>query len=764
MKNTRNKLISLFLILMTYSLSGGYFNTGNITFTQPNDVTFTGRYWGDEFADWMETDEGYRFEKNWNDGYYYYAILDVYGEFAPSNKKVGIDTQLASSYKLERSQSRKAEIEAEIDDFNQQCDLRYQEYLAKKAADPNGNTHYKLGVVLIDFTPSERHRENPQYPNGYEKMLYDSLIFSRHNWVGVPNPDEGELPTPHPEGHELFGSFSDYYWEQSLGTVTFEGKDGLRQIVNPINPDDPEGKLPLWVVLPRSKVYYAVSVGLATYFNAAEDSAGSQLGIDMSQFEKVAFISAGPLIGGNIQGVTNINGRRYNMYEVSLYSEPYFFSHIGSHAHEFGHILGLYHNQGVPSYWNLMGYSSMGPNYEGACPSSLSPYQRGVRLGLVPVDTISADTVLTIHYDYENPRFYLTSVPNTNNYYLLENRLREGFDLWTPHDPSYVSTDPVSIDPNGNLGGLLIWKTLGWLDVADNVWEPDPHHNFPDTPEEMLNLSRDPFPYDQQDGFGSGLNFNDYTNPGTKRQNSYSYFAINDITWNSNDSSTTVQILFDYDPAPAAPSVLTWTNSDENPLLSWNPVGDWDMSKYYVYRNLYGCGPNCGPYPLIAVVGKDTTSYLDTQVPVGNPKFSPNTAYYYVTAVDLQDNESSQSNTVSVPTTIAERTSSAVLKPDVPDIYSLYTNSPNPFNPTTTVRYDLPEQSHVSMVIYDILGREVRTLFDNREDAGFKSVFWDGKDNSGNIASAGVYIYALRARSQESEKMYHKTHKMVLLR
>ncbi|MFQ6606911.1 MAG: FlgD immunoglobulin-like domain containing protein [Fidelibacterota bacterium] len=67
-------------------------------------------------------------------------------------------------------------------------------------------------------------------------------------------------------------------------------------------------------------------------------------------------------------------------------------------------------------------------------------------------------------------------------------------------------------------------------------------------------------------------------------------------------------------------------------------------------------------------------------------------------------------------------------------------------------------------MIYDILGREVRTLLDNREDTGFKRVVWDGKDNSGNIASAGIYIYALRAWSQESEKTYHKTQKMVLLR
>ncbi|MFQ6608761.1 MAG: FlgD immunoglobulin-like domain containing protein, partial [Fidelibacterota bacterium] len=91
-------------------------------------------------------------------------------------------------------------------------------------------------------------------------------------------------------------------------------------------------------------------------------------------------------------------------------------------------------------------------------------------------------------------------------------------------------------------------------------------------------------------------------------------------------------------------------------------------------------------------------------------------------------------------------------------------NHPNPFNPTTTIRYDLPEPSYVSLVIYDILGREVRRLLDSRVDAGFKSVVWDGRDDTGNSVSTGIYIYMLRVWSQESDKTYQKTEKMVFLR
>ncbi len=100
----------------------------------------------------------------------------------------------------------------------------------------------------------------------------------------------------------------------------------------------------------------------------------------------------------------------------------------------------------------------------------------------------------------------------------------------------------------------------------------------------------------------------------------------------------------------------------------------------------------------------------------------------------------------------------------LPRQFRLNQNYPNPFNPITVIKYELPEKTHITLTIYDILGREVRTLVNGEEDAGYKSVVWDGKNSSGKIASAGIYIYVLRAGSQESKKMHHKSRKMVLLR
>ena len=94
----------------------------------------------------------------------------------------------------------------------------------------------------------------------------------------------------------------------------------------------------------------------------------------------------------------------------------------------------------------------------------------------------------------------------------------------------------------------------------------------------------------------------------------------------------------------------------------------------------------------------------------------------------------------------------------IPLQYVLHQNYPNPFNPITTLRYDLPENSYVNVTVYDMLGREIRTLVNTTQDAGFKSVRWDATNNQGNPVSAGVYLYKIQAGE------FVQTKKMVLLK
>nr|MBC8214999.1 T9SS type A sorting domain-containing protein [Candidatus Neomarinimicrobiota bacterium] len=82
----------------------------------------------------------------------------------------------------------------------------------------------------------------------------------------------------------------------------------------------------------------------------------------------------------------------------------------------------------------------------------------------------------------------------------------------------------------------------------------------------------------------------------------------------------------------------------------------------------------------------------------------------------------------------------------------------NPFNPTTTIGYDLPKDTHVKLMVYNILGQSVITLIDASETAGSKNVVWHGKDSLGRDVSAGVYLVVLQSAD------FTATRKVVLLK
>jgi len=94
----------------------------------------------------------------------------------------------------------------------------------------------------------------------------------------------------------------------------------------------------------------------------------------------------------------------------------------------------------------------------------------------------------------------------------------------------------------------------------------------------------------------------------------------------------------------------------------------------------------------------------------------------------------------------------------LPVVYRLHQNYPNPFNPTTSIDYDLPEQSHVRILVYDMLGRQVKTLINKTQVPGYMSINWDATNDLGEPVSAGVYIYTIEASS------FRQTRKMILLK
>ncbi len=200
-------------------------------------------------------------------------------------------------------------------------------------------------------------------------------------------------------------------------------------------------------------------------------------------------------------------------------------------------------------------------------------------------------------------------------------------------------------------------------------------------------------------------------------------------------------------PPPPAPTGLVLGNEgeyDEAPWLYWNSSAG--ATSYKVYRRFDG-----GSWVYVA-----TTSYLGYDDYGATVNWdSDYWLEYYVTAVNA-GGESGPSNIVGDWGYLEK-------KIDIPRTFALEPNYPNPFNPATTIRYDLPEASRVSLVIYNIAGQEVRS-WNLHEQAGHKQVVWGGKDRDGSLAPAGIYIYRLVANSIESDEHFAASRKMLLLK
>ena len=205
-------------------------------------------------------------------------------------------------------------------------------------------------------------------------------------------------------------------------------------------------------------------------------------------------------------------------------------------------------------------------------------------------------------------------------------------------------------------------------------------------------------------------------------------------------------IFFDSDPAtgysvdnifPATPEQLLATYSGETVELEWSVSLDEDFAYFNIYRQ------DLGSYESAAVFTSEGNYYTDEVGYLGEFE-------YWVTAVDQSGNESDPSEPATVTL--------ALIEDLMPSEFALQQNYPNPFNPSTQIRYALPKSSHVKIVVYNMLGSKVRTLFDGIQDVGFRNVLWNATNDQGDPVSAGMYIYTIEANGYFSSK------KMILLK
>jgi hypothetical protein len=115
---------------------------------------------------------------------------------------------------------------------------------------------------------------------------------------------------------------------------------------------------------------------------------------------------------------------------------------------------------------------------------------------------------------------------------------------------------------------------------------------------------------------------------------------------------------------------------------------------------------------------------------------------------------------ISVGAAIDYLQSSAVTPPpSIPAGFALGQNYPNPFNPTTTIRFTVPASSSITLKVYDLMGREIRTVASGIREAGTFAAVWDGRNDAGSAVSSGVYLYRL-----SSDRGFSAARTMVLLK
>ena len=218
----------------------------------------------------------------------------------------------------------------------------------------------------------------------------------------------------------------------------------------------------------------------------------------------------------------------------------------------------------------------------------------------------------------------------------------------------------------------------------------------------------------------------------------------------SRDLSVDFSITWDI-PVPAElASFAAEITGDTEVLLRWGVVSQtnnlgWEVFRSTddtVYERIGDLVPGDG-----TVDEYRTYQFLDSNPPLAE------LVYYYLKQVDL-DGSSTRSQVVEVFFGVT-----VIDQGLVPSVNALAQNFPNPFNPETTIRFDLSEAAPVTLTVYDATGQTVRTLVDGENlSAGTFSRVWDGLNRNGQAVGSGVYFYEIRAGSFNSMK------KMTLVR
>jgi hypothetical protein len=248
-------------------------------------------------------------------------------------------------------------------------------------------------------------------------------------------------------------------------------------------------------------------------------------------------------------------------------------------------------------------------------------------------------------------------------------------------------------------------------------------------------------------------------NVSAQQQNQYIRLAptlgdsASTITWSVfyiSAHTTTPSVYYNSPPdsgysvdniAPGVPTglMIVFGTGNGN-QLRWDPCAASDFQYFRVYR---GADPAFVPAPENLAGATERTFWTD-------PDYDVAGISYKVTALDHAGNES--------PPASPESTTGAG-DHSAPSSFALYQNAPNPFNPETAIRYDVPAPGgKVTLKVFDVSGRLVRTLVDGTQTAGRHTARWNGKNDEGQGVASGIYFCRMTAPG------FTERRKLVLMR
>ncbi len=564
---------------------------------------------------------------------------------------------------------------------------------------------------------------------------FEDLLTSLGTYTGNRSTDN----------QPVFGSFRDYFYENSRHNFSLS--------VNILNNTDSNG-YPVWLNVPGDKSSYG-SFGFMSAAGTAAINAGFD--ISTSTSTRLCYIYAGNWVSNigvfarGLNGTTMVVPERFDRGHPSTDEDPEdLMTHLGYYAHEFGHLMGAHHP--VTSHHHALMHSGHKAGTRLANqPASMNPwflYKSGwASLSFISSDMTDVDLTYNTSATTQSA-FYIRNVPSSSECFLVENR---------QYSNTYDQSLPGAVA--GLSGGLLIWNidgdglNLGKTDLVEadnNASEAN-----------QTEMAKDMF---RPSIYTSGK-INDTTTPAdlNLRNGNFSRFAINNFNGTGNPITVDFYIYF---VAPATNLQITNPGADnQHPILQWTTSVDPDLDHYAIYRGEQESKADPINWFSSPAATTSNTTWTDPIVTI-NSSFT-NRMHYRITAVDDANNESAYSNSSYVNSFPFSKPNNkdTDMTESLPTQIRLHPNYPNPFNPETQIRLELPQAGEVKLTIFNITGVEIRRLHSGTLAAGYHTFSWDGRDARGLQVTSGIYFYRFEAKTAwDREAAFAKIGKMTLLR